>query len=139
MMGKMADERAEHAELKTMARKMVDEQQREVGEMKGMRKQWFTSDATPPMDKMPTLPGMEGHSMMTPSSMHTQLESAKPFDKTFIDMMIEHHKMAVHASELEQQKGLHPELKDKARKMAEQQKSDMAKLESWRTQWYGAK
>lgn len=139
MIGKMAEERAEHAEVKTLARKMVDDQQREVGEMKGLRKQWFASDATPPMDKMPALPGMEGHSMMTPSSMHTQLESAKPFDKAFIDMMVDHHKMAIHASELEQQKGVHAELKDKARRMADQQKSEVAKLESWRTQWYGAK
>lgn len=138
-MAKMAEERAEHPEVKAMARKMIDEQQRDISEMKSMRKQWFASDTTPPMDKMPMLPGMEGHSMMSPSSMHTQLESAKPFDKTFLDLMIEHHKMAIHASELGQQKGSHAELKQAASKMLASQKKDLTEMETMRARWYGAK
>lgn len=139
MMANMAEARAEHAELKTMARKMIDEQQRDVGEMKAMRKQWFTSDATPPMDKMPMLPGMEGHPHLDVGTMHTQLEAAKPFDKAFLDMMIDHHEMAIHASQLDDQKGTHPELKQLARKMADQQRREVDEMRSLRTQWYGAK
>jgi uncharacterized protein (DUF305 family) len=139
MISKMAEQRAEHAELKTMARKMIDDQSREISEMKSMRKEWFASDATPPMDKMPMPQGMESHPKMDVNAMHSQLETAKPFDKAFIDMMIEHHKMAIHAAELQQQKGARAELKSAASKMATEQKKEVAHLESLRAQWYPGK
>lgn len=139
MMSKMAEERAEHPELKTMARKMIDDQSREITEMKSMRKQWFGSDTTPPMDKMPMPLGLETHPKMDVDAMHTQLETAKPFDKAFIDMMIEHHKTAIDGAELQQQKGARAELKSVAKKMADEQRKEVAHLESLRAQWYPGK
>ena len=40
---KLADSRAEHAELNQMASKMVKEQQSEARELEGWRTQWFAN------------------------------------------------------------------------------------------------
>lgn len=138
-MAELAIERADHPELREAARQIVLAQRREIADMKGMRKQWFGSDETPAMDQMPMLPGMEGHPHMSMSAMMSQLQAATPFDKAFLDMMIDHHQMAVHAGQLEGQRGSHAELKSLGAKIADDQKKEIAQMERWRAEWFPAK
>lgn len=143
MMAKMALDRAQHAELKTMAQKIIEDQQRDITAMKGLRKQWFGSDTTPSMDQMPMLPGMsmtaDMHRMMDPNHARAQLDQAKSFDKAWIDTMIDHHKMAIQAADLDAQQGAHDELKTLAKKMRDAQQGEVDRLEAKRREWFGAK
>src|SRR5262244_1956442 len=66
-MAKIAQQRAEHPEVKRLAEEIVRSQSSEIEQMKAWRKSWFGSDQTPPMDKMPMVEGMastDGHGDM---------------------------------------------------------------------------
>src|SRR5688500_5494735 len=58
-MAKIAQTRAAHAEIKTMASAIITAQQKEIGDMKGWRKRWYGSDQTPTIGEMPMLEGMD--------------------------------------------------------------------------------
>ena len=67
MMAQMAITKAPHAEVKTLARNIVRDQQKEIAQLKAWRKAWFGS-ANVPMDmggsmKMPATGGMDHGSM----------------------------------------------------------------------------
>jgi uncharacterized protein (DUF305 family) len=59
------------------------------------------------------------------------------YDQRFIDHMIPHHQGAVMMAQDALQKGVHPELKDFARKVIDAQQKEIADLKKWRQQWYG--
>ena len=40
--------------------RVIRDQQREIIQMTNWRRDWFGSDQTPPMSKMPMVPGMDG-------------------------------------------------------------------------------
>ncbi len=117
MMATMAEERAEHPELKAMARKILDEQRREVAEMKSMRKQWFGSDLTPVME------------------VDKQLGDESTFDTTFLGMMIEHHKRAIDASDRAMANATHGELKDLARRTRDEQTKELDQMRLLLDDW----
>jgi uncharacterized protein (DUF305 family) len=116
MMATMAVERAEHPELKAMARKMLAEQQREVAEMKSMRNQWFGSAVTPIIE------------------VNKQLDDST-FDTTFLGKMIEHHKMAIDASERAMTNAAHGELKELARRTRDEQTKELEQMRALLDDW----
>src|SRR5688572_1179786 len=59
-MAKVAQQRGEHPEVKDMAGAIVRAQEDEIGQMRNWRKSWFGSDETPPMSRMPMVPGTAG-------------------------------------------------------------------------------
>ena len=59
-MAKIAQQRAEHPEIAQMAEAIITAQESEIGQMKAWRLAWFGSDETPPMERMPMVPGMGG-------------------------------------------------------------------------------
>lgn len=136
MMAGTAQQRAQHPELKALAGEMVAAQKREITDLKGWRKQWFGSDETPSMDKMPMLPGMSHAPMMEMSKEDAKLKTADPFDKAFIDAMIPHHQSAIEAAKTALQKGEHAEIKTLAASIIASQQREIEQLEAWRTQWY---
>ena len=67
----------------------------------------------------------------------TKLESAKPFDRAFIDMMVPHHQGAVRMAQEELAQGENSSLKSIARKIVGAQQGEINEMNSWRTSWYG--
>lgn len=59
-------------------------------------------------------------------------------DKAFIDGMTPHHEMGVMMAEDAIKKGQHPELKAFARKMATDQKKEIADMKAHRRSWFGS-
>lgn len=137
-MAQVALTRATHPELQDAARKIIQDQQREIAQLKQYRAAWFGSDQTPSKDHMPMLPGMEGHPQTSHAAMMQKLTASAPFDKAFLDMMIEHHQMAVHAAQLEKDRGARAELKALAEKVHEDQQKEIQQFERWRAAWYPA-
>ena len=142
-MALLAQQKAEHPELKQMADQIIADQEREVGQLKTWRQQWYGSDVTPPMSEMPMLSNMAamGHESMT-MDMTADIEKLKttsePFDLVFIDLMIGHHQMAVDAGKMAEQQATREEVRDLARMIVENQQKEIEQMEAWRLEWYGS-
>jgi len=137
-MAQIALDRAEHPELKTLANSIISSQNSEIGQMKQWRKAWYGSDQTPPIDQMATLPGMD-MTMMTGMSMSHDIQSlqtATPFDKAFLMDMIPHHQSAIAGAKLEQEQGMHPELKQLAGTIITDQQKEIDQMQTWLKTWY---
>jgi uncharacterized protein (DUF305 family) len=140
---RIAEQRATRPELKSKTGEMIAKQTKEIAQLKTWRKQWFGSDVTPPMSAMPMLTEMahaEKHDMghgktHDMSSQIATLRTAEDFDQAFVGHMIAHHKQAIDAARLAEQKAEHAELKQFASKLASDQERETKQLEQWRTQW----
>jgi uncharacterized protein (DUF305 family) len=138
-MAKIAQTRAEHAEIKTMANAIISAQEKEIGELKSWRKAWYGSDETPPMSAMPMLDGMMGMGQMEHDMTQSieSLKTANPFDRAFIDEMIPHHESAIEAARLALQKAQHAEIKKLATEIIASQQAEIDQMKTWRAAWYG--
>ena len=127
-MAKVAQRKAEHAELKALADAIVADQDGEIAQMKAWHKAWYGSDEI--------VPGMGGHQMGGMDTDLGQLESAQPFDKAFIDAMIPHHQSAIDMAKEAQTKATHQEIKDLAGRIVAAQQREIDQMQAWRAQWY---
>lgn len=136
-MARMAEQRAEHPELKAMAATMITAQQSEIDQMKSWRKSWFGSDEVPAMGAsmdhgdMPGMKSMEGM-----KADMERLKTATPFDLAFLDAMIPHHEGAVEMATDVQTKSEKAEVKELAAKMVADQKKEIEQMKQWRKAWY---
>jgi len=138
VMAQVALTRAQHPQIKSLARSIIADQNSEIAQMKAWRKAWYGSAATPGMADMPMLPGMTmGMSGM--SMMHdiTSLKMANPFDKAFITDMMPHHQMAIDAATLELAHGSHQQLKDLALSIIKGQSREEGLMQAYLDLWYG--
>jgi uncharacterized protein (DUF305 family) len=88
-MAKLAQQRPQHPELKSLADEIIKAQEDEISRLTGWRQDWFGSADTPPMSAMPMMPGMAGHDMggaMTEDMTKDieALKTADPFDEAFL-------------------------------------------------------
>ena len=154
-MARIAEARAEHLEVKSMAADILRTQAQEIAQMKAWRKAWFGSDQTPPMSRMPmvegmTMPASGGHAghgaasgQSTPTmDMAADVEKLRtadaPFDRAFIDAMIAHHNDAIAAGKAAETRAQRQEIKDLAKQIVEAQQREVDQLTQWRRGWYGA-
>ncbi len=146
-MAKIAQQRAEHPEIKTLADAIIRAQEGEITQLKAWRKAWFGSDQTPPLDKMPMVPGMGGAhgghgggsgTMDMAADVQKVRTAGNPFDKAFIDAMIPHHQSAIEAAKIAQEKAERPEIKELARAIIADQQREIEQMKQWRQAWYGS-
>ena len=131
-MAKIVLRKSEREELKTFARKIIEDQNREIAQMSSWREAWF---AGKPSAMNMELPGMK-KSMMTPEH-EKMMESASgtAFDIHFVDMMIPHHEGAVEMSREMLAKGEHKELKTLAEQIIKAQDDEIKQMQAWKLQW----
>lgn len=144
-MAKLALTRTSRPELRTFAQSVISAQEGEIAQLRAWRKEWTGSDQTPGMDRMPMLPGMNamgmGHGGMTTMDMTKDvatLRTAEPFDRAFIDLMRDHHRMAIEAGRLAQAQAGRAELRDLGARIVADQQREVDQLTEWRRAWYGA-
>jgi uncharacterized protein (DUF305 family) len=140
-MATIAQQRAEHPEIKQLAEAIIRSQDAEIAQMKGWRKAWFGSDQTPPMNRMPMLPGMAGHgghgaSMDMAADVEKLRTAPEPFDRAFIDAMIPHHQDAIEASKAAATRAQREEIKALAREIVDAQQREIDQLRQWRQAWF---
>ena len=142
-MAKLAQDRAEHEELKTLAGEIIEAQEAEIAQMKEWREEWFGSAETPPMDAMPMLPGMdmEGMDMGDGATMDMtmdieELRDAEPFDLAFIEAMIPHHQSAIEAGEIALEESDDPDIRSIAEEIISSQQAEIEQMTAWRSEWY---
>ncbi len=141
-MAKIAEQRAEHPELTQMADAIVSAQEGEISQMKAWRLEWFGSDQTPPLERMPMVPGMGGHGSHGTMNMAADVDALRnapePFDKAFIDAMIPHHQSAVKMAQHALKQAKRPEIKQLAQEIISSQEQEITQMKQWQTAWYGS-
>jgi uncharacterized protein (DUF305 family) len=128
-MATMAAPKFEHQPLKDAAKTIVDDQTKEIAQLRQWRGQWYSGAA--PAENM-QLPGMSSMSM---DMSHMQSMSGHALDMMFIDMMIPHHEGGLAMGQDALAKAEHPEIKELAQKMIEKQKKEIEQMQQWKKDW----
>lgn len=131
-MAKMAQNKASHAELKNLATKMVEDQQKDQDQLKKWRDEWYAGK--PKSDHM-NMPGMSGMKMPQMDMGKLEAASGNDFDLMFIDMIVPHHQMAIDMSKESLKKAAHAPLKTFARETIAKQQKEKAQMTKWRAAW----
>jgi len=127
----LAATRAEHPELKKLAKSIVSDQQQEIGQLRSLRQQWFANHA--PAINM-DFPGMsEGMAGMDVEKLDPLKEKA--FDLEFLRQMIPHHQGAVTMAKDLLGKESQAELKTLAEKIVQAQQAEIVEMQGWQKQW----
>jgi uncharacterized protein (DUF305 family) len=133
-MVKAAEGRFAHKELSEAGKKIVEDQQKEIAQMKAWRDQWYPA-ASPAVNM--NMPGMS--SSMNMDMSHMTSMSGNQLDLMFIDMMIPHHDGAVAMANEALTRAERAEIKDLARIIIDAQTREIAQFRQWRQTWAGAK
>jgi len=131
-MAKMAQNKASHAELKDLATKMAEDQQKDTDQLQKWRDEWYAGK--PKSDHM-NMPGMSGMKMPQMDMGKLEAASGNDFDLMFIDMIVPHHQMAIDMSRDALKKAQHAQLKTFARTTIDKQQKEKAQLSKWRAAW----
>ncbi len=134
-MAKMAAAKAQHPELKAFAKKIVDDQEKEIGQMKSWRDGWYAGKSQAVNLE---LPGMM-HSMNGMNMDGLNAATGAAFDLMFLNMMTQHHQGAVAMAKEALLKAEHAEIKQLARRISDAQQQEIAQMNRWRKVWDGAK
>lgn len=133
-MAKMATTKASHDELKQMAQRMVDGQQREITQMQSWRDAWF-ANAPAAVDHQ--MPGMAETMKTMQSDMSKLMRAAgNDFDHQFIDAMSTHHASAIAMGKEALGKSERTEIKGLATKIVDEQSKDNDKMKTMSAQWF---
>jgi len=132
-MAEIAIERAEHPEIEALARSIAASQGEEITELEAIHQRLF--DAPVGEVDHGTL-GLAEHEMGMSADL-SSLESAKPFDRAFIDMMVPHHQGAILMARIELEQGTDDEAQALAEKIIEAQTTEIVEMNEWRAEWYG--
>ena len=140
LMAEIALEKAEHQEVKTLAADIKLTQTEENKKMGAWYKLWFGQDVPDTASGMRMGHGimMKMHGgMMGDTTDITKFESAKPFDREFIEQMIPHHQMAVMMATMLLPETEREEMRTLAQAIIGAQSREIDQMRSWYRNWYG--
>ena len=147
----VAQERAQHPEIRQLAGEIIAAQQPEIDQMNGWRAAWYPGAPVLPeaqamnafdrmTSSMPGMGGMPGASEMMMGSMHDlqTLCAASPeaFDLIFLDGMIAHHQSAIMMAQSALNHATHDEIKTLATAIIVAQQKEIDAMLAWRAAWY---
>lgn len=130
-MAKLVETKAEHTELKTLARNIITAQEKEIGEMKAWREKWFAGQA-PAMSM--EMAGMSDSMKDMDMSKLASL-TGNAFDIEFINQMVPHHEGAVVMAKEALQRSQKPEIKKLAEAVIKEQDAEIKQMTGWREAW----
>ena len=133
-MAEIAQERAQHQEVRDLADAIIATQGEEIQAMGAMHERMF---GEPLHGADHGTLGMAAHEMgMDMNPMH--LQDGKPFDRAFIDAMVPHHQGAIRMARIELERGEDPQVQDLAEAIIDAQSREIEAMNRWRERWYGA-
>ena len=129
-MAKIALERSKRSEILSLAKGIIEAQEKEIGNMSAWYKAWYGT-AVPEG-------GMGGMHMdgMTGDTSELALVSTAEFDREFITQMIPHHEMAVMMAQMLQAGTERIEMKQLADQVITSQSREIQMMRSWLESWY---
>lgn len=143
-MAKTAQQRGGHGQIKTLAAQIITAQDKEITQMRAIAKQLGVKPAGMPTGGMDN--GTTGADAKTLGLSMDQmgmsmnmgaLNTAKPFDRSFIDDMVPHHQGAIRMAREELAEGTDPQLQQIATGIVAAQTREIGEMNSWRTDWFG--
>jgi len=139
MMAMMAQQRAEHPELKALANNIIAAQEKEIAEMETLQGD-LPEVGTDGSGSMSMGEDHMGHAGMDAETMGmdmdpSALKNADSFDLAFIDMMIPHHEGAVEMAQALLEDGKNPQLQAMARAVIASQTAEIETMKKWRQEW----
>jgi len=133
VMAELALDRAEHDEVRALARDIIRTQSAENDLMREWYRAWFGSPVPDPGER----PGMMGGGMMSGMTDISELEDAEDFDRAFIEQMIPHHGMGIMMARMAEARTLSPELRELTQSIIRTQSDEIEMMQSWYREWYG--
>lgn len=132
---------SEHPELRDLARRIQEDQQRQIDQMLAWRAEWYP-DASTPVIRMESGTGnmggmMGGNSMMDGNSMMRGMMEGEMADRMFLRMMIPHHQLAIEMAEDALLNADHEALKTLAQEIIDGQSVEITEMEGYLGDWYG--
>ena len=133
-MAKMALTKSSNEELKKFAQKIIDDQQKEIAQMKDWREKWY---AGKPAAMNMEMSGMSDSMKMMAGGEMKKMEAAtgKDFDIHFLDMMTPHHAGAITMAKEALTKAEHPEIKTLANNIIKAQEAEIKMMADWKAKW----
>lgn len=139
-MAQMGVDKAQNAGVKALAEKMAAGQQKDIEEMQKMRDSHFSGQPKQEMMMVKrremTMQMME--KMAQEDMQKLEAATGAEFDRTFLDVFLKHHQMALDMSKEETSKGKDAEVKKKAREIIAVQTKEMGEMRRLKNQ-VGAK
>ncbi len=136
-MAEMALKKSQKDDVKKLAGEIIKAQALEIEMMKKWYKEWYGTDV--PAFKKGDV--SMGHGMSMNMSMMMmdlkELEKAPDFDKRFLEMMVDHHKMAVMMSGMIID-SRRAEMRKLAKEISLAQSDEIEAMIQWYSKWYGA-
>ncbi len=129
-MAKIALERSKRPEVLSLARGIIEAQEKEIVDMRGWYQNWYGS--TPPQGGM----GMRMSGMTGEPDVLKSVPDAE-FDREFIMEMIPHHEMAVVMAQMLQASTGRDEMKQLADNIITSQTREIEVMRGWLKAWYG--
>jgi uncharacterized protein (DUF305 family) len=139
-MARIAQQRADHPEIKQLAERILASQDKEITLMRDWRGTWYGSRETPPISRVPMLMiGVisESHTMDMAADVLQLRDAAEPFDLAFLNAMIVHHQSAVDAGRAAFTQAQRNEIKDLAGEIIDNQLREIGQMQTWRLHWFG--
>jgi uncharacterized protein (DUF305 family) len=121
----LAGARTQKPELKLFVDTIASDQTREIALMNEWLKNWY--------------PGKVSEPAYSPMMRPVEGLSADKADRSYLEDMIMHHRMAVMMADglLKARFPVHPELADFARGIIRAQNAEIERMEAWLKDWYG--
>jgi uncharacterized protein (DUF305 family) len=151
LLAQIALVRAEHEELRDLARVIAETQTAEIARLTEWRSAWYPDDPPVPTNVVVGLideglmrlggPADMGHDMGGTPDLGASADAYRlctasgSFDLAFIDLMIPHHQGAVGLALLAQERSEHDELKTLAEAIIAAQEAEIAQMATWRDVW----
>ncbi|OFW58723.1 MAG: hypothetical protein A2133_07895 [Actinobacteria bacterium RBG_16_64_13] len=148
-MAQLALTRAQHPELKRLAQTIIQDQTREIEQMRSWYRAWYGGEV--PVGDAGSWDsgtgggmmgggmmggGMMGGGMMSGYTDLRALEAATSFDKEFIEQMVPHHQMAVMMAHMALARADRSEVQQLARSIVTTQTQEIRQMREWYRAWY---
>ena len=133
-MAEMAQEEAEHPEIRRLADDIIEAQTDEIELIDSIHRRLF---GEPVAAADHASMGMSAPEMGMDMDMG-MLATANPFDRAFIDAMIAHHQGAIRMARIELAEGEDAEAKSLAEAVIAAQSAEIEQMNEWRVEWYGS-
>jgi len=126
--------KSQNEELKKFAQKIINDQNKEIAQMRDWREKWF---AGKPAAMNMEMTGMaDSMKMMSGDEMKKwEASTGKDFDIHFLDMMTPHHAGAVTMAKEALTKSEQAEIKTLANQIIKSQEAEIKQMAEWKAKW----
>jgi len=127
-------------ELRDLARRIIDGQQRQVDQMRAWRQQWYPDAGVPTTDMGSSSGGggmMGGTGGVMSGRMMGGSMGGDTADRMFLRMMIPHQQLAIDMAQDALKNVQHDELRGLARAISADQAAEITEMEGYLQAWYG--